>query len=351
MKKRINKNTQKNVSKKNLLTLLNFVLMSLAWVYLYSQIKNHQSFFIQITDLWNELQKNKAILLIVFLFMLINWILEAKKWQILIKLVAKINLLQSLQSVWIGLSLAVFLPLGNFLGRAKNLPQKKRFDSAGALLVNGGLQFWVTMLGGIFGISQFFELDNFLTFLLFAFWVLLYLLGLFFYKKCSSVEVVVEKSLVRTQATEEKNKNRIVRHFQSVRQLRIINEIIIWLQKNLYFASQYSQKDILTTTFFALLRYGVFLVQMILIFKAANFVLSTEKIIVGSSLLFAAKSVLPVGGFLVGLSVREATALYFFDSLGEEKVVTITFLLWIINIGIPVLVGSVLLLKNKSKTV
>ena len=119
-----------------------------------------------------------------------------------------------------------------------------------------------------------------------------------------------------------------------------------WLQKNLYFASQYSQKDILKTTFLSLLRYLVFLVQMVLIFKAANFSLSIEKIIVGSSLLFAAKSILPVGGFFVGLSIREATALYFFGSLGEEKVITITFLLWIINIGIPVLMGSVLLLKN-----
>lgn len=333
MKKRINRNSQKK-----LLTLLNFVLMILAWVYLYSQIKNHQLFFIQITDLWNELQKNKAILLIVFVLMFINWILEAKKWQILIKLVAKINLVQSLESVWIGLALATFLPLGNFLGRAKNLPQKNRFDSAGVLLVNGGLQFWVTMLGGIFGISQFFELDNFFAFLLFAFWILIYLLGLFFYDKWSSMETPTKAK-----------KNRIVRHFQSVRQLRIIDKIIIWLRKNLYFASQYSQKDILKTTFLALLRYGVFLAQMILIFKAANFSLSTEKIIVGSSLLFAAKSVLPVGGFLVGLSVREATALYFFGSLGEEKVVTITFLIWIINIGLPVLVGSVLLLKNARK--
>ena len=108
MKKRINKNS---LSKKNLFRLLNFVLMSLAWGYLYSQIKTHQSLFSQITDLWNELQKNRAILLIVFLLMFINWILEAKKWQILIKPLAKINLFQSVQSVWIGLSLATFLPL------------------------------------------------------------------------------------------------------------------------------------------------------------------------------------------------------------------------------------------------
>lgn len=340
MKKRINRNTQKK-----LLKFFNFVLMILAWVYLYSQIKNHQSFFIQITDLWNELQKNRAFLLIIFLFMFINWILEAKKWQILIKPLAKINLFQSLESVWIGLSLATFLPLGNFLGRAKNLPQKNRFDSAGALVVNGGLQFWVTMLGGIFGISQFFELDNFLTFLLFVFWILLYLLGLFFYRKWS-YQIVVggdtdngrKKSLVRTRATERKN------NFSDS-----LETVSYFFQQNLYFASQYSQKAILKTTFFALLRYGVFLVQMILIFKAANFSLSIEKILVGSSLLFAAKSVLPVGGFLVGLSVREATALYFFGSLGEEKVITITFLLWLINIGLPVLVGSVLLLKNKNK--
>ncbi len=332
MKKRINKNN-KNYKKK-LYNLFNFALMFLAWVYLYSQIKNHQSFFIQITDLWSELQKNKAILFIVFVLMFINWILEAKKWQILIKLVAKINLLQSLQSVWVGLSLAAFLPLGNFLGRAKNLPQENRFNSVSALLVNGGLQFWVTMLGGIFGISQFFELKNFLTFLLFAFWILLYLLGLFFYDKWSSAETPTKAATIN---------NKIVRH------LKLVDKIIIWLQKNLYFISYYSQQDILKTTFLALLRYFVFLVQMILIFKAANFSLSIEKIIIGSSLLFAAKSVLPVGGFLVGLSVREATALYFFGSLGEEKVITITFLLWIINIGLPVLVGSVLLLKNKSK--
>ncbi len=337
---------KKYFNRKNSLNFLNFVLMILAWTYLYSQIKNHQSFFIQITDLWNELQKNKAILLIVFVLMLINWILEAKKWQLLIKSLAKISLLQSLQSVWIGLSLATFLPFGNFLGRAKNLPQKNRFHSVGALLVNGGVQFWVTLLGGIYGISQFSNFSNYFTLLLFAFWILLYFVGLSLYKKWSSVEVV-EKSLVGVPVIEEKNKSKIVRRFQSNRQLKLIEKIIIWLQKNLYFVSHYSQKDILKTTFLAFLRYLIFLVQMILIFKAADFSLSVEKIIIGSSLLFSAKSILPVGGFLVGLSVREATALYFFGSLGEEKIITITFLLWIINIGIPVLIGSILVIKTK----
>jgi hypothetical protein len=272
--------------------------------------------------------------------MFINWILEAKKWQILIKPLAKINLFQSLQSVWIGLSLATFLPLGNYLGRAKNLPQKNRFDSVGALIVNGGLQFWVTMLGGIYGISQFFELDNFVTSLLFLCWILIYLLGLFFYGKWGS--------LVGTRATVG-NEEQKIKNYVLSDSLEAVSYMKDWLQKNIYFVSQYSQKDILKTTFLSLLRYLVFLVQMILIFKAANFSLSIEKIIIGSSLLFAAKSVLPVGGFFVGLSVREAIALYFFGSLGEEKVVTITFLLWIINIGLPVLVGSVLLLKNARK--
>lgn len=320
--------------KKILFRLLNLVLMFLAWWYLYSQVKSHQhqSFFLQITDLYSELQKNKAILALISVLMLINWLLEAKKWQILIKKIAKINLLQSLQSVWTGLALATFLPLGNYLGRAKNLPQENRFDSAGALLVNGGLQFWVTMLGGIYGISQFLELNNFVTPLLFFIWILLYLLGLFFYQKYLCYLVVVGKDTDNGRAmTKGKNK------------------IINWLQNNLYFASQYSKKQILKVTFFALLRYFLFLIQMILIFKASSFLLSSQKIIVGSSLLFTAKSVLPVGGFLVGLSVREATALYFFSSLGEEKVITITFLLWIINIAFPTLVGSVLLLKNKKR--
>ncbi|WP_338765494.1 hypothetical protein WAF17_01765 [Bernardetia sp. ABR2-2B] len=333
MKKCTTKNRQKYF-----LNLLNFVLMTLAWAYLYSQIKNHQSFFLQITDLWNELQKNKAILSIVFALMFVNWILEAKKWQILIKSLAKINLFQSLESVWVGLTLATFLPLGNYLGRAKNLPQKNRFDSAGALLVNGGLQFWVTMLGGIYGVSQFLKVSNSITFLLFVFWILIYLLGLFFYNKYSYKEMFVSEN------NEQGRETQIKREGKFIRQLR--TESIFWLQKNLYSISQYFQKDILKTTFFALLRYGVFLLQMILIFKASGFLLSIEKIIVGSSLLFTAKSILPVGGFLVGLSVREAMALYFFGTLGENKVVTITFVLWIINIGVPVLIGSFLILKN-----
>ena len=305
--------------------------MFLAWGYLYAQIKNHPSFFLQITDLYVKLQKNKAILLVICLLMVVNWLLEAKKWQVLISPLAKINLLESLQSVWVGLSLATFLPLGNYLGRAKNLPQKNRFDSAGALLVGGGLQFWVTMLGGIFGISQFFELNTSVSFLLLASWIMIYVVGLFLYNN-----LVFSKD-------ENLRNDEIKTIKESLR-----GNIIFWLQKNLHYASQYSKKEILKVTLFALLRYFVFIVQMILIFKASSFLLSPQKIIVGSSLLFVAKSVLPVGGFLVGLSVREATALYFFSSLGEEKIVTITFLLWVINIGFPTLVGSVLLLKIKN---
>ena len=116
---------------KNIKIILNYVVGPLLFCLLaysiYHQIQrqpNWKDSFLQIvrafdsTDIWK--------LMAVCFFMLLNWGLEARKWQLVIRRIQPIRWIQALKAIFTGTTLAFFTPnrMGEYIGRVKRMPEK-----------------------------------------------------------------------------------------------------------------------------------------------------------------------------------------------------------------------------------
>ncbi len=70
-----------------------------------------------------------------------------------------------------------------------------------------------------------------------------------------------------------------------------------------------------------------------------------------AALIFLAKTLIPAVNVLGDLGLREFTALFVFKqyNLPAEQIIAATFLVWIINVLGPILIGIFLLWKYKWK--
>ncbi len=90
----------------------------------------------------------------VLLLMPINWLIETKKWQILIKSIEKIGFLQSFKAVMSGVTVGTITPnrVGEFAGRILFVKPENR-TTASYLTIFGDLaQFCATVIFGIIGL-------------------------------------------------------------------------------------------------------------------------------------------------------------------------------------------------------
>ena len=103
---------------------------------------------------------NQEIILVmslVLLLMLVNWGIEAIKWKQLVSSIEKITLWKSVESVFCGLTLAVFTPnrLGEYGGRVFFLSPKRRIIGIVAMTVGNIGQMVLTNVFGIIALCMF----------------------------------------------------------------------------------------------------------------------------------------------------------------------------------------------------
>lgn len=93
----------------------------------------------------------------VVALMLLNWFLEALKWKYLVQRVEKISTWKAVESVFCGLTWAVFTPnrIGEYGGRVLFLYPRKRILGAIAMAVGAAGQMVVTNVLGALAILWF----------------------------------------------------------------------------------------------------------------------------------------------------------------------------------------------------
>ncbi|MGV3510134.1 MAG: lysylphosphatidylglycerol synthase domain-containing protein, partial [Sphingobacteriaceae bacterium] len=171
-----------NRTKKIINTAIKVSILILAAVFIFDKLNDNQNLE-NFERLIKNLSKHKvySILLMVFLMMLLNWFLESLKWRYLIKKVQNISLWKAIESVFCGLTLAVFTPnrLGEYGGRIFFLSPRKRVLGALAMGVGAVGQMVVTnILGSIaifWFIGQYLEMSIWLYYAIFTL-VLIYCL-------------------------------------------------------------------------------------------------------------------------------------------------------------------------------
>lgn len=264
-----------------------------------------------------------TVLSLVVLLMFLNWGLEAVKWKRLLRKIEQITLWRSIESVFCGLTWAVFTPnrIGEYGGRVFFLSPKRRIIGVVAMAVGNIGQMVLTNIFGAIAVClfiyRFMGLDYRLSY------ALIVLSGMF----CTFFLVF----------------------FFNIRWLNGLLLSMRFTRKYKKFYSilgRYQKKELLRILSLCLARYVVFSTQYFIMFYWLIPDIHYLDILMMVCILFFVQSTLPSLD-LFDIGVRSVTASYFFSFVTKQDVAVIacTASIWLINIIIPAILGSYFVFK------
>jgi hypothetical protein len=320
---------------KNIKLILNYVIgplvfCLLAWS-IYRQLNrqpNWEESFSQIKIAFRGAQVWKFGL--VFLLMLINWSLEARKWQLVIRKLQPISLIQCLKAIFTGTTMAFFTPnrIGEYLGRILYIEEGKRIQAISLTIVCSMAQLLVTLFAGIAGLLYLREVISHThpvdTSLLFwsntVLWITILaciVLTLLFFRLAWLVKAI----------------EMIPKMGKMVNWIRVLdsfNATILWRILSL-----------------SVVRYLVFIAQYYLLFDVFSVNLTFAETFASMSVVFLVLAIVPSIAMITELGVRwkASIELVQFFSTNMIGVLATSLSIWVINLVIPALMGSLLILS------
>jgi uncharacterized membrane protein YbhN (UPF0104 family) len=265
--------------------------------------------------------KTISLLLFCFVLMFLNWGLEAAKWKLLIATYEELSWMQSLQSIFAGISISIFTPnrIGEFTGRIFFLKKANRLTASIRSIAGSAIQLGVTMISGIAGVWIYIRNG-------YHWKVPLYSIidhqQKFVFALILVITLVVAMAMLRlfffTKLKEQ------VREIRKVKQTEWFLVLLLSIARYIVFTLQY---------YLLILAFGVnigFIQACVLI-----------------TIIFFITSVIPSFA-LTEIVVRSAVAVYLFSVLDPAQPLFITsasLMLWVINLAIPALIGTTFMSK------
>lgn len=315
---------------KNIKIFLNYFLGPLLFLWLsfsiYQQIKNQS----HLEASWLHIKEsfyspNVIYLLLTVLLMFVNWGLEAAKWRLAVRPVHKVSFLQAFKAILSGVSFSVTIPnrIGEYLGRMLYMPDGKRLQVISLTVICSISQLLVTLVVGTLG---FFVLKASLIeagilslvgyqFVAFGLLLLITILTVFYFS-LSAIERWLERSVKRAS----------------------------WLYLVQAIRSFDMQRLGLLVTL-STVRYVVFVTQYILLFRLFEVNVSVIDGFWVMSLVFLALAVIPTIALVeVGLRGQISLQLVGLFAANNLGILLTSITIWGINLIIPALAGSLLIL-------
>lgn len=274
---------------------------------------------------------NSVTLLCVLALMVLNWSIEAFKWRFIIAPVQRLSIANAFAGTLAGASVSLMTPnrTGEFVGRVMFVRPGSRI-SASALTVLGSVsQVLVTLVVGS-------------ACLVFMHWTGRVLPAPAGWPLHQTVLVPLLISLVA-----------LLFFLRPVLLRRVLDKLPFLRRYDQHFAVLSEQR---TTTLFvvlllSLLRYGVFVAQFVLLLGIFGSAPSSADAVLAVPVIFLLTTVTPTM-MLTELGVRAGVAVAMLVPLGAsvEDATWATTLLWSINVLLPALVGSLILLLARIRT-
>lgn len=268
---------------------------------------------------------------IVFFLMFFNWGLEAKKWQLLVAPLEKFSFIKAFKSVFSGCSVTMLTPnrIGEYGGRIVYVQEEHRLSAIPLTILGSISQLFVTVIMGTIGLLIFrfskTEAALYKILPLYAANILIYL------SIAASIVLIIIYLRVRL----------IIRILNKVSFLRPLN-------KYLYLLNSFNRKQLLRILFLSFLRYMVFILQFLLLLKVMQVEIANGTCFWMLSVFYLVMAVAPTIGF-TELPVRAAASvallqLYSNNIIGIQAA---SLCIWLINLVIPAIAGSLLIFGLK----
>ena len=267
------------------------------------------------------------IFLVVILLMFLNWGIETIKWKILIDKIQLFSFFNAFKAVFAGITIGIFTPnrVGEIGGRILFLDKGKRTFGVLATGIGSFAQFITTITTGIFG----------------------FILFLLLFPDNNTINSVFNKI--------------------SAIGLLLMLLILIWIYFNIkrikpillkipFFKTRTNQLEYLSETRFSSLlkvlllsfiRYFIFITQFFLLLIFFDIHLTLIQAYISISLIYLFATLIPTTT-LVELGIRGSLAIFFIGMFSDNilGIILSTTFLWLINLAIPSIIGSVFFVKN-----
>ncbi len=304
--------------------IVRFFLFGLVMYMLFRTIKHQEQGIEGLTTTFLSTWKKTPsyFWLVLVGLMSLNWILEAWKWKTLLQEIEPISGVQAIKAVLSGLALGMLLPAGTGDVAGRIIYLQKKTEGIGAGVLSGIIQTVITLsfgYGSLLFMAQKFNLSNTLEiYLLFGIPII------------ALVSIILWSNLSKT----------------------ILKQNQRWQQVLLAILSL-SKKQWFRLIGIGMIRHFVFILQFALLFYWADVQLPFSDTLAVINSIFLAKTIIPALNFVSDLGIRELSAIYFMRhyEVDINQVITATFSLWLINIAIPVLIGSIWILFTRKNAI
>ena len=306
--------------------LLKAGIVALLFFALYRQVFLNNSWNDMLARFMNGVEKTSWLLLaFVVLLMLVNWATEALKWKLLLSKMESVSFMESYAAIFAGMTFALFTPnrVGEYAGRLIYHRTQSIIRAIMVTLIGSFAQITVTFIMGLIGTGFF----------------------VFYFEKQKDYLQVLSgaASILLIIAS-------LIAYFNVGLLTRLIPHKGKWLIKTkryLLILGRYSRKELLNILLVSFLRYGVFTAQYIVLLYLFGVHVSIIKASIMIALIFFTQTVIPSIAILE-LGMRGSVAIFFLGYLSQNNlgILSASFGLWIINLVLPAIIGSIFILKS-----
>jgi len=288
---------------------------------------------------WGEIKRSfsgneawKPWLVIGLMFA--NWSVEAIKWKVLVKHLERVSFFTSFRAILSGLSvsLAINTPngTGEYIGRVLYIHEGNRIRAIALTFIGSMSQLLITLWCGCIGmfvLQDFFvpAMQNTIPYSLF--WVDVLKYGAFcmalvlsmFYFNISLLTKLLER-------------------------IRFIRRFSFYIQK----LEEFHWRELLKVLLLSMMRYVIFVVQYLLLLQLFNVDIEPTTSAWLITVMFLALAIVPTIA-LAEVGVRGKLSIYIFGlfSANTLGIVFTSTTIWLINLVVPALAGSLFILGIK----
>jgi uncharacterized membrane protein YbhN (UPF0104 family) len=261
----------------------------------------------------------------------VNWGIEARKWQILIKPLENFSFFTAFKSVLAGCSITMLTPnrVGEYGGRILYVKEENRLDAIPLTILGSISQLFVTILMGTAGLLYLkFYSNNAQIFTFLPAYTADVLLAV---SICAGIFLLLIYLRISL----------LVNFLSRIPYLKKFVSHIILL-------NTFSRKQLLRILFLSFLRYTVFILQYILFLQAMQVQISFFTCYWLLTIFYLVMAMAPTIGF-TELPIRAAASLQILQLFSNNLIgiQAASLGIWIINLVVPAVVGSLLILRIK----
>lgn len=307
--------------------LLKLAILILAFLFIYHRILKNDKNLRQFENLAAHITYNKVIitLVLVVLLMVVNWVLESLKWWHLTRILAPMSIWKAIEAVFCGLTWAVFTPnrIGEYGGRVMFLPNRKRIHGIFAMAVGSFGQNVITNVLGagalVWFLYSYIPLNSWLM----------------------AGTTIIAGSFMALM---------LVFYFHIKWLVKLLNSIKFLRKYHRFFdiMGNYKAGELINIMWFCLARFFVFTFQYYLVIHLLIPGIPLLQLSLLMFVFFFIQSAIPSLDLLdIGVRSFTAGALFGYITHQTIAVVVAVSLIYIINLIIPAILGSIFVFKLK----